>query len=83
MILGNINTVVIVDQPILYCHSSIVVERSGDVLIPSVVVERSTLDLGLDLLDCGHDHCPEVLRFEDYDLIIIVFALLMVCPLTK
>ncbi len=83
MILRNIDTAVIVDQSILYCHSSIVVEGSRDVLVPSVVVERSTLDLGLYFLYCGHDHCLEVLGFENYDFVIIIFALFMVCPSTK
>ncbi len=83
MILGNIDTAVIVDQSILYCHSSIVVEGSGNVLVPSVVVKCSMLDLGLYLLYGGHNHCPEVLGFETYDFIVIVFALFVVCPLTK
>ncbi len=59
------------------------VEGSRDVLIPSVVVEHSTFDFGLYLLYCGHDHCSEVLGFENYDFIIIVFALFMVCPSTN
>ncbi len=83
MILGNIDMAVVIDQSILYCHSSIMVEGSGDVLVPSVVVECSTLDLGLYLLYCGHDHCLKVLRFENYDFIVIIFALFMLCSLTK
>ncbi len=74
---------VVVDQSVFYCHSSIVVEGSGDVLVPSVVVECSTLDIGLYFLYCGHDRCPEVLRFENYDFIIIILALFMVCSSTK
>ncbi len=83
MILGNIDAVVIVDQPIFYFHSSIVVEGYRDVLIPSVVVEHGMLDLSSYFFYRGHDHCPEVLRFENYDFIIIVFALFMVCSSTK
>ncbi len=83
MILGNIDMAVIVDQSILYCYSSIMVEGYGNVLVPLVVVKCSMLDLGLYLLYCGHDHCPEVLGFENYDFIIIIFALFVVCPLTK
>ncbi len=56
---------------------------SGDILVPLVVVENGMLDLGLYLLYCGHDHCPEVLRFENYDFIVIILALFMVCPSTK
>ncbi len=67
----------------LLCHSSIMVEGSGDVLVPSVVVECSTLDLGLYLFYCGYDHGLEVFGFENYDFIVIIFALFMVCPLTK
>ncbi len=74
---------IIVDQPILYYHSSIMVEGSRDVLVPLVVVECSVLDLGLYLLYGGHDHCSEVLGLENYDFIVIVFALLMVCSSTK
>ncbi len=83
MILGDIDMAVIVDQSVLYCHSSIMVEGSRDVLVPLVVVKCSTLDLGLYLLYCGHDHCLEVLGFENYDFIIIISALFMVCPSTK
>ncbi len=41
------------------------VEGRGDVLVPSVVVERGLFDFGMDFLDCWHDHCPEMLWFED------------------
>ncbi len=58
-------------------------ERHGDVLVPSVVVKHGVLDLGLYLFYGGHNHCPEVLGFENYDFIVIVFALFMVCSSTK
>ncbi len=83
MILGNIDSAIIIDQSVFYFHSSIIIEGSRDVLVPSVMVECGVLDLGLYFLYCGHDHCPEMLGFENYDLIVIIFALLMVCPLTK
>ncbi len=59
------------------------VEGSGNILVPLVMVKHNMFDLGLYLFYCGHDHCLEVLGFENYDFIVIVFALFVVCPLTK
>ncbi len=59
------------------------VEGCRDILVPSVVVEHSILDLGLYLFYGGHDHCLEVFGFENHDLVVILFALFMICSLTK
>ncbi len=59
------------------------VERHGDILVPSVVIKRGLLDFGMYFFDGGHDHCPEVFRFEDHDFIVILLALFMICSLTK
>ncbi len=83
MISGNVDSAIIVDQSVFYCHSSIVIEGTRYVLVPQVVVKRSMFDLGLYLFYHGHDHGPEMFGFEDYDFIIIIFALFMVCSLTK
>ncbi len=79
MISGDIDSVIIVDQSVLHLHSLIMVEGSEDVLVPWLVVKHSTFDLALCLFDCGHDHCPEVLGFENYNFIVILFALFVVC----
>ncbi len=59
------------------------VERHGDVLVPLVVVERGLLDFDMNFLCCWHDHCPEVFRFEDYNLIVVLLSLLVIRSLTK
>ncbi len=59
------------------------VERRGDVLVPSMVVERGLLDFDMDFLSCRHDHCPEVLRFEDCNLIIVLLSLFVIRSSTK
>ncbi len=35
------------------------------------------------LVDGGHNHCLEIFGFKDYDLVIVISALLVVCSLTK
>ena len=59
------------------------VEGCGDIFVPSVVVERGLLDFGMNFLNCGHDHCLEVFGFEDYNLIIVLLALFMICSSTE
>ncbi len=83
MVLGNIDPAVIIDQSVLYFHSSIVIKGSGDIFVPLVMVEHGMLDFRLYFLHGGHDHHPEVLGFKNYDFIVIIFALFVVCPLTK
>ncbi len=48
------------------------VEGRRDVLVPSVVVERGLLNFCMDFLDCWHDQCPEMLWFEDDNLIVVL-----------
>ncbi len=83
MILGNIDMVIVIDQTVIYLHSSIVVEGCRDVLVPLVVVERGLLDFGVNFLNCQHDHCPEVFWFEDDNLIIVLLPLFVICSSTK
>ncbi len=52
-------------------------------LVSRVMVECSMFDIRLCFFYCEHEHCSEVLGFENYDFIVVFFALLMVCPLTK
>ncbi len=59
------------------------VEGRRDVLVPSVVVECGVLDFGLYFFDGGHNHCLEVFRFENHNLVVVLFALLMICSSTK
>ncbi len=59
------------------------VKGSGNILVPSMMVMRSAFDLVLYFFYCRHDHCPEVFGFENHNLVVIVFALLMVCLVTK
>ncbi len=59
------------------------VEGSGDVLVPSVMVKCDVFDLSLYLFYCGHDHSLEMFRFENYNLVVVVFALFMVCSSAK
>ncbi len=59
------------------------VERCRDILLPSVVVEHGLLDLDMNFLCCRHDHCPEVFRFEDCNLIVVLPSLFVICSSTK
>ncbi len=59
------------------------VEGHGDILVPSVVVERGLLDLGVDFLDCRHDQCPEMLWFEDDNLIVVLLSRVVICSATE
>ncbi len=59
------------------------VERCGDILVPLVVVKHGLLDLGMNFLCCWHDHCSEVFRFEDYNLIVVLLSLFVICSSTK
>ncbi len=83
MILGNIDTAIVVDQTVIYLHPSIMVEGRRDVLVPSVVVKRGLLDFSMNFLGCWHDHCPEVFWFEDDNLIVVLLSLLVICSSTK
>ncbi len=78
MVLGNIDTVIVVDYSVIYLHPLIMVERHGDILVPLVVVEHGLLDLGMNFLYCQHDHCLEVFGFEDCNLIIVLLSLLVI-----
>ncbi len=59
------------------------VERCGDILVPSVVVERGLLDFGMNFLYCQHDHCPEVFGFEDDNFIVVLLSLFVIRSSTK
>ena len=83
MVLGNIDAVIVIDYSIIYLHPSIMVERRGDILVPSVVVEHGLLDFDMNFICCRHDHCPEVFRFEDCNLIIVLLSLLVIGSSTK
>ncbi len=54
------------------------VERCGDVLVPSVVVEHGLFDFDMNFLCCRHDHCLEVFGFEDCNLIVVLLSLLVI-----
>ncbi len=79
MVLGNIDTVIIIDYSIIYLHPSIMVERCRDILVPSVVVEHGLFDFGMNFLYCRHGHCPEVFGFEDGNFIVVLLSLFMIC----
>ncbi len=59
------------------------VEGCSDVLVPSVVVKCGLLDFGMNFLDCQHDQCPEVLWFEDDNLIVVLLPLFVICSATE
>ncbi len=52
-------------------------------LSQSVVVERGLLDFDINFLDCRHDHFPEVFGFEDYNLIVVLLSLFVICSSTQ
>ncbi len=83
MILGNIDTVIVIDQTVIHLHSSVMVERHRDVLVPSVVVECSLFDFDMNFLNYQHDHCLEVFWFEDNNFIVVLLPLFMICSATK
>ncbi len=59
------------------------VEGRRDILVPSLVVKRGLLDFGMDFLDCRHDQCPEMLWFEDDNLIVVLLPRVMICSATE
>ncbi len=59
------------------------VEGCRDILVPSVVVKHGLFDFSMNFLDCRHDHCPEVFRFEDDNFIVVLLSLLMICSSAK
>ncbi len=54
-----------------------------DLVIPLLMIASNPFDSFVSFLDRGHNYGTEVLRLEDYDFIIVLFALLVVCALTK
>ncbi len=46
-------------------------------------VERGLLYLGMGFLDSGYDQCPEMLWFEDDNLIVVLLPRVVICSATE
>ncbi len=62
MVSGNIDSAVIPDETIIHFHASIMVEGTGDGIVPKVNISGGSLHTLMGFPDGWHDHGSEMLR---------------------
>ncbi len=60
MISRDVNPAIIPNETIIHLHATVVVEGSGNGVVPEVNVPGSYLYVSVGLFDGGHDHGSEV-----------------------
>ncbi len=83
MISWDVNSAVVPDETIVHFHAAIMVERASDGAIPEVCISGSGPHIPVGLFNGGHDHCSEVLWRQDYDLVVVVLPLIVICSLRE
>ncbi len=60
MVSWNVDPAIIPDKSIIQFHATIVVERSGDDVVPEMGIPGGSLHLLMGFFNGWHDHGPEV-----------------------
>ncbi len=79
MVSWNVNSAVVPDEAIVHFHATIVVEGTGDHVVPKVNVPGGGFHALMGFFNGGHDHRLKVLWGQDYHLIIVILSLIVVC----
>ncbi len=79
MISWNVNSAVVPDEAVVHFHSAVMVERSGDRVVPKVCIPGGNFHVLVGLLDGGHDHRSEVFWGQDNYLVVIILSLIVIC----
>ncbi len=62
MVSGNINSAVVPDETVIHLHTTIVIEGTGDGIVPKMNVSGGCFYVLMGLFNSGHDHGSEVFR---------------------
>ncbi len=66
------------EHPFLSGHSSVVGEGGGNAGVPQLLLSGYFFNLSVYGVGCRHNECSEVGGLEDGDVVIILFALVVV-----
>ncbi len=79
MVSWNINPAIVPDETSIHFHAAIMVERAGNGVVPEVNISGGGFHALMGFFNSGHDHHFEVLRRQDYHLVVVILSLIMVC----
>ncbi len=83
MVSRDIDSAIIPDESVIHFHAAVVIEGSGNGVIPEVNVSGGCFYASMGFFNGRHDHGFEMFWGQDYYLVIVVLSLVVVCSSRK